>query len=74
MTQLSARPSTLSKASRPARVKRGRTKAARPLSLKNRQTLKLLQNWMRTPTDRTTNWWLDFERELADDRLAFRST
>ena len=74
MAQLPVHPSTLSKPGGPASVKRGRTKAAQPLSPKNRQTLKLLRQWMSTPADHTIDWWADFERELAETRLTFRST
>jgi hypothetical protein len=44
-------------------------RAVRPLGPKNRQALKLLTTWLSTPDNQGTDWWADFERELADSRI-----
>ena len=46
----------------------GQTEA--PLSPRNQRLLELLQNV--PDDDKDAEWWADFERELAENRLTFR--
>jgi hypothetical protein len=63
---------TSAKSQRAARPRTSRLRAVRPPGPKNRQALKLLTIWMSTPDNQGTDWWADFERELADTRLTIR--
>ena len=74
MTRLPAQRTTLSKDRSVTQVERGRRKTAKPISLKNRQALALLQNWMSTPRTHASEWWANFEHELAETRPTFRSS
>jgi hypothetical protein len=63
---------TPAKPQRAARPKTSRVRGVRLLGPKNRQALNLLTAWMSAPDNQGTDWWADFERELADTRLTIR--
>jgi len=44
----------------------------RRLSSANREAIRRLEEWMRTPPVETEAFWRDFERELKQNRLSLR--
>ena len=71
MTLSLQRPSK-TKARRAARTKPGRANITVRLGPKNRKAMKLLADWTSTPDDLGTDWWAQFEYELATTRFSIR--
>jgi hypothetical protein len=72
MTLSLQRPSK-TKTHRAAHAKLGRANLTAHPSPKNRKAMKLLADWASTPDDLGTDWWAQFEHELAATRFSIRA-